>query len=573
MTNVDLARLLGRLAALSELAEDNPFRVRAYRRAARTVLELEEQIADLLERGVDLTELPGIGKDIARKLATMVESGRLPDLDALAETVPIGLIEVTEVQGVGPKRARTLWQALGVRDLTELQRAAERGAVAELDGFGAASQAKILAGIEAHRRHARRLRLGDADAVVRPLLERLRALPGVQRAEAAGSYRRRRETVGDLDLLVVAEDGRAVGEALAAMTGVEEVLGSGDTRTSVRLQGGLQVDLRVVPPESFGAAWMYFTGSKDHNVALRQAAVGRGWRLNEYGLYEGGGRRLAGADEREVFAALELDWIPPELREHRGEIEAAREHRLPALVAVDDIRGDLHMHSTWSDGKNSVREMMEACERRGYAYMALTDHSQALRMTGGLDAEKLARQFEELDAITAERPGITLLRGLEVDILKEGELDLDDAWLARLDIVLVSVHSLFDLDRDRQTERVVRAVSHPEVNVLAHPTGRLLGERDGYDLDLDAVFDACLANGVAVEINAAPERLDLNDVHVLAARHRGLIVSIGTDAHRVRQLDSMRFGVEQARRAWLPAEAVLNTRPLDEVRRFLAKGG
>lgn len=581
MTNSELARLLDRLAALSELNDDNPFRVRAYRNAARTVRDLEEQVPDLLESGADLTEIQGIGKEIAQKLRTMVAESRLPQLDELAKSVPIGLIAVTEVQGVGPKKARALWQDLGVETVDDLEREANAGRIAELEGFGAKSQEKILSGIEAQRRHRGRTRLADADAVVKPLLRRLREVEGVRRAEVAGSYRRRRETIGDLDLLVIADDGRSAGAALRELDEVAEVLGSGETKTTVRLSSGLQVDLRVVPEESFGAAWMYFTGSKEHNVALRQLAVDAGRHLNEYGLFQGGepgkerkgGKRLAGATEEGVYQAFGMDWIAPELRELRGEIEAAREHRLPDLITGDAIRGDLHMHSSWSDGKNSVLEMIEACEQRGYGYMALTDHSQALRMTGGLDAAKLARQWQELDELLDNREGITLLRGLEVDILNDGTLDLEEAWLERLDIVIASVHSHFEFDEPRQTERVVKAVSHPQVNVLAHPTGRLLGERDPYAIDLDAVFDACAANGVAVEINASPARLDLSDVHTLAARHKGLTVVINTDAHSTRHLEFMHFGVEQARRAWLRADTVLNTRPLDEVRRFLAKQG
>ena len=581
MTNADLARLLEKLAALSELNADNPFRVRAFRNAARTVRDLEEQVPELLERGVDLTEIRGIGKEIAQKLRTMVGEGRLPQLDELARTVPIGLIGVTDVQGVGPKKARVLWQELGVRSIDDLEREARAGRVAALEGFGAKSQEKILSGIEAQRRHSGRTRLGDADGVVQPLLRWLRQVAGIRRAEAAGSYRRRCDTIGDVDLLAVADDGESAAAALRARDDVAEVLGSGETKTSVRLISGLQVDLRIVPEESFGAAWMYFTGSKEHNVGLRQIAVDRGWHLNEYGLFEGGepgkdregGRRLAGSTEEEVYRAFGMDWIPPELRERRGEIEAAREHRLPALITTGSMRGDLHMHSTWSDGKSSVLEMIAACEELGYTYLALTDHSQALRMTGGLDAAKLARQWRELDTLLEGREGIAVLRGLEVDILGDGSLDLDEAWLERLDIVIASVHSRFDLSEAAQTERVVKAVSHPQVNVLAHPTGRLLGERDPYAIDLDAVFEACAANGVAVEINASPARLDLSDVHTLAARHKGLTVVIDTDAHHTRQLGAMHFGVEQARRAWLSADAVLNTRPLEEVRRFLAKAG
>lgn len=581
MTNADLARILEQLAALSELNGDNPFRVRAFRNAARTVVDLEEQVPDLIACDADLTEIQGIGKELAQKLRTIVETGGLQQLEDLKREVPVGLIAVTEVQGVGPKRARALWQALDVTDVDSLERVAKEGKVAELEGFGDKSQEKILRGVDAYRRRSGRTRLGDAEALVQPLLRRLREVGGVRRAEVAGSYRRRRETIGDVDLLVVAKDGKAASEALTGMAEVEEVLGSGGTRTSVRLEGGLQVDLRVVPEESFGAAWLYFTGSKEHNVELRQVAVDRGWHLNEYGLFEGGepgrersgGKRLAGASEEEVYGAFGLAWIPPELREHRGEIEAAQEHALPALITTDAIRGDLHMHTTWSDGKNSVLEMMEVCEKRGYEYMAVTDHSKALRMTGGLDAVKLGRQWEELDEVTADGEGIDLLRGMEVDILRDGGLDLEEEWLGKLDIVIVSVHSHFHLSESEQTERMVRAVSHPQVNVLAHPTGRLLGERDPYAVDLDAVFEACAENGVAVELNASPERLDLNDVHCLAARRKGLSVVIDTDAHSTRHLGFMHFGVEQARRAWVTPEAVVNARPLADLKRFLAKTG
>ncbi len=581
MTNGDIARILGQLAALSELNDDNPFRVRAYRAAAQTILDLDDQILDMVQRGDDLTEIKGVGKELSEKLQTIVATGGLPQLDELKAAVPVGLIAVTEVRGVGPKRARALWHELNVTGIDDLERVARAGKVAELEGFGEKSQQKILDGIQSFRRRSGRTRLGEADALVQPLLQRLRELDGVQRAEVAGSYRRRRETIGDVDLLVVADDGAAVGAALAGMTGAAEILVSGETRTSVRLQNGLQIDLRVVSGASFGAAWLYFTGSKEHDVELRQLALERGWHLNEYGLFDGGepggerrgGKRLAGASEDDVYRAFGLDWIPPELREHRGEIEAAGEHRLPVLVTTNDIRGDLHMHSTWSDGKCGVAEMMRACEARGYRYLAITDHSKALPMTGGLDAEKLERQWAELDDLTRQHGGITLLRGMEVDILRDGSLDLDEAWLERLDIVIVSVHSHFDLPRAEQTERVVRAIRHPQVNVLGHPTGRLLGSRDPIELDLDAVFDACAANGVAVEINASPERLDLNDVNALAARRKGLTLVIDTDAHSVRNLDLMHFGVEQARRAWATSDVVLNTWPLEDVRRFLTKRG
>jgi DNA polymerase (family 10) len=414
----------------------------------------------------------------------------------------------------------------------------------------------------------------------------------VRRLEVAGSARRGRATIGDVDLLAVADDGAALMTALREHPDVAEVLGSGATKTSVRLEGDLQVDLRVVPEASFGAAWQYFTGSKAHNVALRQRAIDRGLRLNEYGVFRGGdeggdaeaaadpqrGERVAGADETAVYAALGLDWVPPELREDRGEVARAADGGLPRLLTLEDLRGDLHLHSTWSDGTGDVRAMRAACTAKGYAYHALTDHSQALKMTGGLDAAKLARQWSELDAIAVEEAAAgaalpTLFRGLEVDILKDGALDLDEEWLARLDLVIVSVHGHFDLPQAEQTARIVKALQHPQANVLAHPTGRLLGERDGYAVDLDAVFEAAAAHGVAIECNASPYRLDLGDVELARAVAAGCTVVVNSDAHSVAGLDVMPYGVTTVRRAGLGPEHVLNTWSEARVRAFLAKGG
>lgn len=593
-TNAAVAGRLARLADLLEIEGANAFRVRAYRAAAETIDAHPEAIADLLARGGALTELKGVGKDLAAAITALFDEGEVPALREVAERVPVGLLDVVRVPGVGPKRAAALWHELGVTSLDDLDRAARAGRVAALGGFGEKTQAKVLAGVAQVRRQGGRMRLADADAAVGPLLDAVRAAEGVERVEVAGSLRRRRATVGDVDLLAVTSATASAAAAMAVLRehpDVAEVLGSGDTKTSVRLEGDLQVDLRVVPSAAFGAAWQYFTGSKAHNVALRQRAVDRGLRLSEYGLFRGGegdhperGERLAGADEAGVYRALGLAWVPPELREDRGELAAAAEGRLPRLLELGDVRGDLHMHSTWSDGSADVRSMRAACAERGYAYMAITDHSQALRMTGGLDAAKLARQWAELDEILAEddaraageRDGAStplpaLLRGLEVDILKDGRLDLDDDRLAILDVVIVSVHSHLDLPQAQQTERVVRALQHPEVNILAHPTGRLLGGREGMDLDLDAVFAAAAAHGVAVECNASPYRLDLGDVELMRAVAAGCDVVINTDAHAVAGLDDMRYGVATARRAWLGREQVVNAGPLDRVRALLAK--
>ncbi len=583
MTNAELARHLELFADLQELAGENRFRIRAYRNAAHNIFELPEQVGSLIAQGAELSSIPGVGKEIAEKLQVMVATGELPQLTEIAKTIPLGVAEVMRVKGMGPKLAAAAWSELGVDSVDALEKAARENRLGALPGFGAKRQESILKSIEAHRRNVERARIGEVDPIIAPLVAALRSVKGAERVEVAGSYRRRRETIGDIDLLVIAKGEAAVAitDAFTSYTDVEEVLGSGPTRSSVRLKNGLEVDLRVMEQESFGAGLMYFTGSKAHNVELRQLALDHGWHLTEYGLFEGtgeegatplsGGKRLAGRTEEEIYARLGLPYIEPELREGRGEVQAALKGRLPDLLTEADIRGDLHMHSTWSDGKAAVEEMMRACAERGYQYMALTDHSKALAMTGGLDEEKLARQWRELDGVTAANPGITLLRGLEVDILKDGSLDLSDEWLEKLDIVLVSVHSHFGLSAEEQTTRIVRAVSHPQVNVLCHPTGRVLGERDGYAVNLPEVFDACKENGVAVELNASYQRLDLSDVNLIAARQKGLLVSIGTDAHATKELGGMVLGVQQARRAWLTAEQVINTWPLERLRAFLAK--
>ncbi len=576
-SNAEIAERLERVADLLAIEGANAFRVRAYRTAAETITAHPESISAMVAREADLTALKGVGKDIAAGVAALVLTGRLPQLEALRERVPLGLLQVVQVPGVGPKRAHTLWQQLGVTDLDSLEREARAGRVASLPGFGTASQAKVLSGIEGVRNRSSRFRLGDVDALARPLVDLVRAANGVQRAVLAGSLRRGRETVGDVDLVASADEPGAPSVALRESLLVREVLASGDTKTSVLLEGGLQVDLRVVADGSFGAALLYFTGSKSHNVTLRQRAVARGLKLSEYGLERSSdGATLAAAEEADVYRELGLEWIPPELREDRGEIDAAASAGLPVLVELGDVRGDLHWHTTWSDGVDTVEAMLRACATRGYAYAAVTDHSQALRMTGGLDAQKLARQWEALDALDEARAQAgdmtpVLLRGLEVDILKDGRLDLDEEWLVRLDLVVASVHSHFGLPQAEQTERMVRALRHPQVNVLAHPSGRLLGRRDPYDVDLDAVFEAAAEARVAVECNAAPSRLDANDIDLMRAVRAGCTVVINTDAHSVKGLDDMRYGILTARRAWLGSQQVLNCWPLERVRAFLER--
>jgi DNA polymerase (family 10) len=582
LENGEIARVLEDVGMLLQIQGANPFRVRAYENAARAVEDHAVPLRSMVAEGADLTELPGIGRDMARYITQLVTTGRFSVLDQLTAEIPRTLLDLVRLPGVGPKRARKLWEALGVTTLEALEAAARDGHVAELEGFGVKTQQRILEGIAKLRERGHRLRLVDADGRIAPLLEHLRRQATIDRLEVAGSLRRRQDTIGDIDILATADDPAAAMDRFTTYPGVTEVTMSGDTRGSIVLGSGLQVDLRIVPEASWGAALQYFTGSKAHNVKLRKRAVGMGLSISEYGVVRAdgnGGRdgsagrvqdeRIAGATEESVYAAVGLPWIPPELREDRGEIELAEANALPSLVTLADIRGDLQMHSTWSDGKNSLAAMVDACAAKGYEYLAVTDHSKNLAMTGGLDAARLREQWSELDAVMADRPHIRLLRSMEIDILRDGSLDLEDDLIERLDVVLVSVHTLLDLPAAAQTKRILTAITHPRVHILAHPTGRVINRRDAFAFDLDEVLHAAREHGVAVELNAHPYRLDLKDSHLIRARELGIPVVISTDAHHTRDLDFMHYGVEQARRAGLEPRHILNTRPLQDLLGFL----
>lgn len=589
MTNAEIARVLEEVADVLEIRQEEIFRIRAYRNAARTVEVQTVPLAGLLAESKPLTSLQGIGKQMAAHIRELVETGTLAYRDELIAEVPRSLIELMRLPGVGPKRALRLWQELGIQSIEALETAAREGKIAALSGFGPKSQQKILDGIANSRQLSERLLLAEAERHVEPLLAYLRDGPhdgsGIERLEVAGSYRRRCETVGDADLVATAADAPPVMARFLAYPQVDRVLMRGDTRSTALLGSGLQVDLRVVPPAAYGAALVYFTGSKEHNVKLRQRAIRQGLRISEYGVFrpaaggaaaepaaEEGGEWIAGRTEEEVYAAAGLPWIPPELREDRGEIEAAARGELPELVRLEDLRGDLHMHSTWSDGAESIAAMLAAGAARGYEYMALTDHSKALPMVRGLDGPRLREQWQEIAAVTAGYPQIRLLRGMEVDILADGALDLEDDLLAALDLVVVSVHSRFDLPREQQTARVLRALEHPATAIFGHPTARMIGRRRAIELDMERVLGRAAELGVAVEVNSSPRRLDLKDTHLALAKKLGCKVVISTDAHRLRELDNLRFGVDQARRASLSAGDVLNTRPLPELLAALRRG-
>jgi DNA polymerase (family 10) len=611
--NVNVAEVLDDIADILEIQGVNRFRVRAYRTAARTVEGLTQRLTDLVGAGVPLTGLPGIGKEMERHILEMLESGSSSMLAELSEEVPRSVVELVKLGGLGPSRAKKLWESLQIESVEMLEQAIREGRVQKLPGFGERTAEKLLRSIEAHRKQGSRFRRVDVESIVETLLAYVRGAPGAQQVEVAGSYRRCTATVGDVDLLARADgDGAPVVAHFTAFPGALRVEAAGSTKGSLVLRSGLQVDLRVIPSESFGAALHYFTGSKEHNVKVRAMGVRRGLRINEWGVYRGreveedggddGGRgvqpstagagrrrgdavlsprtravprdfgeRVGGATEEEVFGALGLAWIPPELREDRGEVEAAQGGTLPALITREHIRGDLQMHSTWSDGRYPIEVMALACRDLGYEYLAITDHSQSLTMTGGLTPERVRVQWQEIEEVQERVPGITLLRSLEVDILRDGTLDMPDDVLEELDIVVVSVHSFMSMDEAEMTRRVLRALQHPQVDVLAHPTGRLLSRRPPYALDVEAVLEAAAELDVAVELNASPNRLDLSDVHVHRAKQLGVKVAIDTDAHTVRELANMRYGIEQARRGWLEPKDVLNAMPRDDFLRWLER--
>ncbi|MFN3656586.1 MAG: DNA polymerase/3'-5' exonuclease PolX [Pseudolabrys sp.] len=564
--NAEIAAMFDQTADLLEIKGDNPFRVRAYRRAARTIEGLPQSVRAMLAAEADLSELPGIGEDLAGKIADIVKTGHFSLLDQLKKKLPGELGEMAGLPGLGPKRIKLIYSRLKIRTLDDLRRAVDAGRLRKLRGFGEVSEKKLAAALRKPAA-ARRFKLAVAEAEAEALTAYLR---DGGRVVVAGSYRRRRDTVGDLDILVTAEHGAAVGDRLVAYENVAEVLAHGPTRATVVLRSGLQVDVRAVPERSYGAALLYFTGSKAHNIALRSLANDRKWKLNEYGLFAGK-RRIAGQTEEEIYTKLGLAFIPPEMREDRGEVALAKANKLPRLLEVADIRGDLHVHSDWTDGTVPIDEMAAAAQARGYEYMALTDHSRRITMAHGLDPARVARQIREVDRINARLKGFTILKGIEVDILKDGSLDLPDTTLEKLDVVVASVHSFFDLPLEAQTARVIRAMQNPHVTVLGHPTGRLIGEREPYELDMDRVLSAARGVGCAVEINAQPDRLDLNDMHAHMAKMKGVKLAVSSDAHSVNAFGYIRFGVDQARRAWLTADDVINTRGLADLRKMLKR--
>lgn len=568
--NSDIADVFDRIADYLEIDGENPFKIRAYRNASRMIRGLGPELKDMLASGENLTELPGIGKELAAKIVEILETGTAQALEKLKQKVPAGVIEMLQIPNLGPKRVSALYHELKVETLPELKKAAEAGRIHSLPGFGAKTEQHIREALETLARRPVRVSIAAAGPPVERMVGYLQKVPGVSAVVVAGSFRRCRETVGDIDILVTAGEDSPVMERFAGFEEAQQVLARGETKASLVLRSGLQVDLRRVAPESLGAALQYFTGSQAHNIAVRGLGRQRGLKINEYGVFEGE-KKIAGDTEESVYRALGLAWIPPELREDRGEIDAAREGRLPELIEAADIQGELHSHTTATDGHNSLEEMAREAQRRGLKYLAVTDHSRYLKMVDGLDERRLRAQVEDIDRLNAKLKGIRLLKGIEVEILEDGGLDLPDSVLKELDIVIGSIHNRFRLPLRQQTDRILRAMDQRFFSILGHPSGRLINEREPYAVDMAAVIQKASERGCFLELNANPQRLDLTDIFCQMAREAGVLVAINTDAHSVADFDQIAYGVGQARRGWLEKRDVLNTRPLKELTKLLKR--
>ncbi len=570
MQNAEVVAMLSEIADLMELSGDNPFKIRAYRRAAQVVDTLPTPVAELWERG-ELVKLPGVGASTVERIGQFLETGTCDALERMREKVPAGVMELLRVEGIGPKTAEQVWKGMGITGVDELEEAARSGRLNELPRMGAKRSESILSAISRHRGRQGRVPLHRIIPYADELVARLRAIPGVTQAVAAGSLRRRKETVGDMDLLVASTEPEKVVSAFPKLPGVATLLAQGPTRSSVKLRMGLQVDLRVVPPESFGAALHYFTGSKAHNIALRARAMKRKLKVSEYGVFDAKGRRIAGEREEDIFRAVGLPWIPPELREDLGELEAAEEGRLPELIEEGDLKGDLHVHSVASsDATCSLEELAEKARKLGRRYLVITDHSRARPL--GLNEERLRAHMRDIQRLNEKLNGRPhLLTGIEVDIRPNGSLDLDAEVLAELDCVVASVHSRFNMPREQMTERIIKALRTGLVHVLGHPSGRLIGARDPYEYDLERVLEVAREQGVAMEVNAQPDRLDLTDQACRMAKEAGVPLVISSDAHNTRHLEHLHYGIWVARRGWLEADDVLNTLPFSEFKRWLRR--
>ena len=570
MENREIADIFEEIADILDIQGENPFRIRSYRNAARAIGDMSESVAAMVREGKDIGAIPGIGKSIDEKIREIVATGKLKFLNELRASLPKGLTELLRIEGIGPKKVKLFYEKMKIDTVDKLEAAAKGGTLRQLEGMGDKSEENLLKAIARYRAGQGRFKLSVGLEYAESITRYLKKSKGVKAIEAAGSVRRRKETVGDLDILAICTPGSDIMDRFIKYDGIEQVIAKGTTKSSARLSCGLQVDVRMLPVESFGAALVYFTGSKEHNIAIRTRAVARKLKVSEYGVFRGA-KRIAGESEEEVYKALGLPLIPPEIRENHGEIEAAEKGRLPNLIELRDMRGDLQMHTTATDGKASILEMAQKAKDLGYEYIAITDHSKAVKVAGGLNEKELARHLKNIEKAQDQIKGLRILKGIEVDILPDGRLDLDDSILKECDIVIGAVHYRFNLPEDEMTRRIIKGISNPCVNIFGHPTGRLILERPGYAVNIEELVKAARDLGVVLEINAHPDRLDLRDIHARLAKENGAKLVISTDSHSTQQLELMRYGIFTARRGWVEAKDVINTYPLEKMLRMLRK--
>lgn len=565
LKNLELSRIFEQIARILKIKGENTFKIRAYEKIALVLENLPIEIETIYRQG-GLNDIPGVGEGIAKKIEEFLTTGKLEYYEKLKKTIPSGVIELLDISEVGPKTAKLLYEELGVDNIDKLEKAVKGHQIKDLPGMGEKSEDNILRGIELCKRRKERVLLGTALPLAEEVIRSLRQLKETSKISFAGSLRRKKEAIGDIDILVTSQKPGKIMKTFISLPQVREILAEGPTKSSVITKDDIHIDARVVEPISFGAALQYFTGSKAHNIKLRELAVKRGLKINEYGVFNSEtGQRITGEKEEEIYKILDLAFIPPEQREDRGEIKAAQENRLPKLIEYSQIRGDLHLHTKWSDGTHTIRQMAEAAKKRGYKYIAITEHSQSLKFAGGLTEEKLKEQIEEIQKLNQEFDGFTILTGIEVDIKSDGSLDYPDEILSRLDVVIAAIHSGFKQESKIITERLVGAMQNSFVSIIAHPTGRLIGARESYQVDVDKMMDIASETGTILEINAYPERLDLNDVYCRMAKEKGVQLAIETDAHSIDGLEFMNLGVDVARRGWLEEKDVINTLPLDKL--------
>ncbi|HCY19682.1 MAG: DNA polymerase III [Deltaproteobacteria bacterium GWC2_42_51] len=573
MENADIAKIFEEIADLLEIKNDNPFRVRSYRNAALIIGGFPESMRSIVERDEkELENIKGIGKSIHEKIVEIVKTGKCQFHDELLKELPPGLLELLEVSGIGPKKVQLLYEKLGIQSVDELENAAKKGKLRDLPHMGEKTEEKILKAIQELKSRKGRFRLSLALAYAEPLVAYLKKIPGVIQVEPAGSLRRWKDTIGDVDILVTCKKDAPVMDRFVKYPDVKEIIAKGDTKSTAILKSGLQVDVRVLDEKSFGAALQYFTGSKAHNIAIRDRAKKMGLKISEYGVFEEKtGKKVAGENEEDVYKAVGLPWIPPELRENMGEVEAAERGKLPRLVEINDIKGDLHVHSSESDGIHTLEEMVSYAMQKKYEYIAITEHSKAVGVAHGLDDERALKQIKAIDKINIQLKGFKILKGTEVDIKADGSLDHSEEVLRQLDVVVGAIHSKFNMTVDEMTDRIIKAMSTGLINIIAHPTGRIVGVREPYPVDMPKIIEAAKKYGVMLELNSYPERLDLNDSHCRLAKEIGVMVAISTDSHNRLHLDYIRYGIHTARRGWLEKDDVLNTRPLKEVLKILKR--